>query len=119
MGCKDKLWIKLMEICWKYWGCHQMPERSFFWKKYQFPVCARCTGMMVGYILAIVLSVLGVFIKYWQCIVLLIPLIFDGCLQYKTKYLSNNFKRFVSGVLYGVGLIQIFIKVIIMIINKL
>jgi uncharacterized membrane protein len=25
--------------------CHQIPERSFFWGAYQFPVCARCTGL--------------------------------------------------------------------------
>ena len=53
MDIKDKIWIKSMEWCSKYWGCHQMPERSFFFKGYQFPVCARCTGMIVGYFLSI------------------------------------------------------------------
>lgn len=32
-------------------GCHQMPERSFFYKGHQFPVCARCTGVIIGQIL--------------------------------------------------------------------
>ena len=43
-----KLWIKLMEIG-AMTGCHQMPERSFFFKGYQFPVCERCTGLLIGY----------------------------------------------------------------------
>ena len=30
-------------------GCHQMPERSFFYKGKQFPVCARCTGVIIGF----------------------------------------------------------------------
>lgn len=25
-------------------GCHRRPERSFFYKGRQFPICARCTG---------------------------------------------------------------------------
>lgn len=29
-------------------GCHQLAERSFFYKGYQFPVCARCTGVTIG-----------------------------------------------------------------------
>lgn len=28
-----------------------MSERSFFYKGYQFPVCARCTGVIIGQIL--------------------------------------------------------------------
>ena len=47
----DLLWLKWMD--WgKRLGCHQMPERSFFIKGYQFPVCARCTGVLVSSIAA-------------------------------------------------------------------
>jgi len=28
--------------------CHQLPERSFFVDGYQFPVCARCTGLYLS-----------------------------------------------------------------------
>lgn len=48
------LWVKSMHIGAST-GCHQMPERSFFFKKYQFPVCARCCGVLCGEILAVVL----------------------------------------------------------------
>ena len=30
-------------------GCHQRADRSFFWHGYQFPICARCTGVVSGY----------------------------------------------------------------------
>ena len=45
MNKKDEKWVSLMEYGHKI-GCHQMPERSFFYKEYQFPVCARCTGVI-------------------------------------------------------------------------
>ncbi len=28
--------------------CHQLPERSFYWGDWPFPVCARCTGLYVS-----------------------------------------------------------------------
>ena len=30
-------------------GCHQRADRSFYWKGRKFPLCARCTGVLVGY----------------------------------------------------------------------
>jgi uncharacterized membrane protein len=30
--------------------CHQIPERSFFIDGHQFPICARCTGIFLGFI---------------------------------------------------------------------
>ena len=28
--------------------CHQLPERSFYWGQWQFPVCSRCTGLYLS-----------------------------------------------------------------------
>ena len=28
--------------------CHQLPERSFYWGEWQFPVCSRCTGLYLS-----------------------------------------------------------------------
>jgi len=109
MNKKDKLWIKTMELFSKYWGCHQIPERSFFFKGYQFPVCARCTGMIIGYLSAFIITpfiTLNIFVLPFLCV----PLVIDGIVQYKTKYLSDNFKRIISGFLYGFGLIGTIIE---------
>jgi uncharacterized membrane protein len=38
--------------------CHQRPERSFFVHGQQLPVCARCTGLYAGALLAAPLALL-------------------------------------------------------------
>ena len=38
---------------------------------------------------------------------LLIPLVIDGAVQLVTSYESNNIRRFITGVLFGYGLIMI------------
>ena len=96
---KDRLWIASMKKCRKYCGCHQIPERSFFIGTYQFPLCARCTGIMAGHVLGIIAAF------FWKVpakiIVGTIPLAVDGTVQKLTDYESNNRRRFITGVLYG------------------
>ena len=71
----------IMNIC-KYL-CHQKPERSFFYKEKQFPVCSRCAGIVIGAVAGFVLASLTqpnlIFVLGF------IPLIIDGTTQY---YLS-------------------------------
>lgn len=107
--CDDK-----MEIT-KY-ICHRMPERSFFIKGHQFPVCARCTGFYTGLVVFLV----------WNCffkinydistllisVVLMIPVAIDGITQYFGPRESTNNLRFITGFIGGIGLI-IFLKIII------
>lgn len=114
MNSKDKLWIKSMYIFDKYWGCHQIPDRSFFIKGYQLPVCARCTGMIIGYILAIIFIIIKLEISIIISLILMLPLVLDGGIQYiSKKYISNNIKRFITGVLYGIGFIYTIFNLII------
>lgn len=63
-----EIWLKLMKIGARL-GCHQRPDRSFFYKGYQFPVCARCTGLFVGYFVGIAIFMLC-HISYMQAIIL-------------------------------------------------
>lgn len=111
MSRNDKIWIRLMEWCDKYWGCHQIPERSFFFRKYQFPVCARCTGMILGYFLAL-LSQPFLKTKFILLVLICVPMALDGIIQYKTNYLSNNPKRLITGTLFGYGFLGIIIQII-------
>lgn len=83
-------------------GCHCRKDRSFFWKGKQFPICARCTGELAG----IFITTCTYF--FFHCselisIILLIPLILDGFIQKFTSYESNNFTRFLTGLLFGFG----------------
>mgnify|MGYP002508724067 FL=1 len=94
-------------------GCHQIPERSFFVHGYQFPLCARCTGLMIGYIMAIVTWYL-VDIPSFCLIIICIPLVVDGATQYVHWRESNQVLRLITGILCGVGSVRLEIMLIIM-----
>ena len=87
-----------------------MPERSFFIGKYQFPLCARCTGILIGHLIGIAAS-LRKSIPFF-CAALMLPLMIDGVAQETTEYESNNLRRVVTGVLYGFGVMSAFIYLI-------
>ena len=99
---KLKIWIKLMNIGSRL-GCHQMPERSFFYKGYQFPVCARCTGLIIGYLLGVLIYFLNV-LNWKIAIILCIPLVLDGGSQYLNWRISNQVLRLITGILCGIGI---------------
>lgn len=114
MDKKTKYWISAMKFCTKYCGCHQLPERSFFIKGYQFPLCARCTGIFIGYVIAIFLLILRIYIPVRFCIAFILLMGFDGGLQFFTQYVSNNLKRFITGCLYGAGLVHLLFNLILL-----
>lgn len=93
-------------------GCHRRPERSFFVKGYQMPVCARCEGELIG-ILAAVIAVWFLRPPYWLMAVIMLPMIADGLIQGLTKYESNNRRRLITGMLFGFGITMIILKVFI------
>ena len=84
-------------------GCHQMPERSFFYKGYQFPLCARCTGLVIGYLMGILIYFLKI-INWEIAILLCIPLVIDGGSQYLKWRMSNQRLRLITGILCGIGI---------------
>ena len=96
--------------------CHRIPERSFFIKGHQFPVCARCTGFYTGLIVFLIWNYVYP-INYdintlIISIVLMIPVTCDGLTQYFGPRESTNNLRFITGFIGGIGLI-IFLKIII------
>ena len=44
----------------------------------------------------------------WIAIAILIPMVVDGLVQMFTAYESNNGRRFITGVLFGFGLVMLF-----------
>ena len=85
--------------------CHRMPERSFFFNGKQFPICARCTGIMCGYIIAIICLLFVISYTSLASILLLVPMVIDGTGQLYNKWKSTNSRRFITGFFAGVGII--------------
>lgn len=83
--------------------CHRLPDRSFFYRGKQFPICARCTGILIGYLIGILYAIFYGKIALYFSIILLIPLIIDGSVQLAGKWKSTNRRRLLTGILAGVG----------------
>ena len=107
-------WFKLMEFADRRWGCHQIAERSFFAGGYQFPICARCTGVLLGYILSVFLF--G-YIPFIVCIGLIAIMLLDWSIQYLNILQSTNNRRFITGICGGIGCMCFVIKTIGYILN--
>lgn len=118
ISVQDKAYEK-----WKKWmvigektGCHQLPERSFFIGGYQMPVCARCTGAMLGYILAVPLYLKFGFkagLSFFGCVAMLV----DWSIQKAGIKESTNKRRFATGLLGGIGILSCQIKLIQMLVD--
>ena len=85
--------------------CHRIPERSFFYKNHQFPVCARCTGVYLSLITLPFLIKLNLEITTFIIagIILLTPMAIDGITQLFKLRESNNYLRLITGFIGGIG----------------
>lgn len=81
-------------------GCHQLPERSFFFRGHQFPVCARCTGVILGQITGVIASAF-LRLSYDTVAFLCFLMFFDWWLQRVHLLQSTNLRRFLTGILCG------------------
>lgn len=112
--------------------CHRKPERSFFFRGHQFPVCARCTGFYISGILTIIIfritsedfnyfnsnfNYFSTFLLLSISIALLLPTGIDGTTQLLNMSESNNTLRLITGLLGGLGLILLYRIVLFGILN--
>lgn len=99
-------------------GCHQRADRSFFYKGYQFPMCARCTGVMIGYLIAILMYfIYNLSINIY--IVLCATMFLDWYIQYLKIKESTNIRRLATGIMGGFGLMSLELVVLELIISFL
>jgi uncharacterized membrane protein len=90
-----------------FFGCHQNSRKSFKIQSYVFPICSRCSGIYLG---VLVFTVLNYFYQYSILLNILLglPLVLDGIIQYKGIKKSNNIRRVITGFLFGTTLITLF-----------
>ena len=89
-------------------GCHTRDDRSFHIRGKKMPLCARCTGELIGIIIA------AFTYAVWTppiavLVMIMLPLIIDGSVQLKTSYESNNIRRLWTGILFGYALCTLFV----------
>ncbi len=106
----DDMWIKAMEFG-HLMGCHQMPERSFFIRGYQFPVCARCTGVFLAFPFAVLFVAKRVKLVYGS-VVMCGVMFCDWLIQFLKIKESTNVRRFVTGFIGGLGFHYLYIRAI-------
>lgn len=84
--------------------CNKRYERAPHINNFCFPLCWRCTGLILGVILnALFLYRLNMNLQ--TRFILFTPLLVDSGIQYIGKvYESNNLKRIISGLLCGIAL---------------
>ena len=99
---KTKFWITFMKIG-AITGCHQRYDRSLIINNYQFPLCARCTGLLFGQLIGLIIFRIFLSIEIYYLLVIflffLLILGIDGFGQLKNKWISNNKRRFITGFL--------------------
>ena len=113
---KRKIWAFFMRLgnrC----GCHQREDRSFFIHNFQFPICSRCTGILLGQIIAIILYILKIQIPTYIGIIFLLIMFLDWYIQYKKIKESTNLRRLLTGTLAGIAQISIVFNFIIFVIK--
>jgi len=93
------MWIKLMKAGSLY-GCHQMASRSYFIHNRQLPLCARCTGVIIGSLTAYIVF------AFWTlplllCITGLMIMFTDWLLQHLKIKESTNIRRLLTGIIGG------------------
>ena len=97
--------VEKVKIRWI--SCHRDPTRSFFWNSKQFPVCARCTGIHLGYLSLFLFLFQLIYINWIISILLILPTLIDGLTQAYFNRESTNSIRVISGVLAGVGVMSL------------
>ena len=107
---KIKTWAFFMRLgnrC----GCHQREDRSFHIKGWQFPICSRCTGILVGQLLGIVIYIFQFRIPIYISCIFLFIMFLDWYIQYKKIRESTNIRRFITGTLAGIAQVAIFMEI--------
>ena len=87
--------------------CHQTPERSFYIAGYPLAVCARCTGLYVGFAAAVAFYPVMTSLKRTHAperkwlFIAAAPLAIDFALGFLGVWENSHLSRFLTGALLG------------------
>ena len=84
--------------------CHRLENRSFKVFGHVMPICARCTGQIIGFIVFLIIYHLNLTLPPILASILILPLLLDGFSQLFTLRKSNNALRFITGIIFALGL---------------
>lgn len=84
--------------------CHQKPERCFVINGFLFPVCARCTGIIGSFIVAMAFLMNDIFVEMWISVIMVLVMFLDWILQAVKIKESTNRRRFITGLIGGFGM---------------
>lgn len=90
----------------KFIPCHRMKSRSYVIRGKQFPICARCTSILLGYLATPFLLCLDyqpTSLTLFCGIYFNIPMIVDGYTQLRGWRKSTNTLRTITGLGSGIG----------------
>jgi len=84
-------------------GCHGIPERCLTFYGQRMIICARCFGIRLGFVLGFVLFVYQINPPLLASALMILPTAIDGFAQMFWKRMSNNTRRFWTGLMAGTG----------------
>ena len=91
--------------------CNKKKERAPHIFGFCFPLCYRCTGILIGAVFALITHLAGIIPDNLTvcllCVILMFPLIIDGIRQSYFNQLSNNPIRMITGIAFGFSLSKI------------
>lgn len=84
-------------------GCHRLPDRSFTIKGKPMPFCARCFGASIGHLFSFTLFCIGLLPPFCLCFIFIFIIFLDWSIQEWFGIMSTNSRRFVTGIIGGIG----------------
>lgn len=84
-------------------GCHKLPERSFTFRGKPMPFCARCFGASLGHVFSFFLFLIGSLPSFPVCLFFIFLIFLDWSAQEWFRIMSTNPRRFITGIIGGIG----------------
>ncbi|PKL66209.1 MAG: hypothetical protein CVV28_11940 [Methanobacteriales archaeon HGW-Methanobacteriales-1] len=84
--------------------CHGIPDRTIYFKNKPLPLCARCTGTLIGIFTLPIFHWVIISPSLVVILVLGLPALLDGITQFVGWRESNNKLRLITGFLLGMSI---------------